>query len=166
MKSFVRFLAVALLTIPLVSTQDVAAQSVDGPAGSTAYVTVSQNRELSGAVAELTELDVSTSFGEVKVPVAKIDGIKMNVSGDGAAVIAFANGDMLTGKVQLDTIKLNTEWGTAHINANKIETITFDKNGRFFADNTSGSSGWRFTKSQPIMSSSGGSSNLMTTPRN
>ena len=166
MKSFAKALAVAVLATPFLMTGFAAAQSVDGPADSVVFVTVAQNREISGAIVELNEIDVATSFGEVKVPMAKIDGIKMNVGADGGAVLAFKNGDMLTGKVQLDKVQLKTDWGVAHVNSDKIETITFDKNARFYADQTSGSSGWRFTKSRPVSAPRNGNQNLMTTPRN
>ena len=149
MNLFIKSLALALMLTP--ATMNFAsAQGVQGPAGSTVFVSVSPNRELTGSVVDLDELSVSTSFGEVKVPIAKIDGIKMNIGADNGAVLAFKNGDMLSGKVNLDTVKLKTDWGTAHINADQIETITTDKNARFFTDQTTGGSGWRFTKAQPV----------------
>ena len=142
-------LALALMLTPATMNY-AAAQSVQGPAGGQVIVSVSQNRELTGAITELDELSVTTSFGEVKVPMAKIDGIKMNIGNDKKAVLAFKNGDMLSGMVNLDKVQLKTDWGTAHIDAAQIETITSDKNARFFTDNTTGGSGWRFTKAQPV----------------
>ena len=149
MNLFIKSLALALMLTP--ATMNFAsAQDVEGPADSVVFVSVSQNRELTGSVLELGELNVSTSFGEVKVPMNKIDGIKMNIGNDNGAVIAFKNGDMLSGKINLDKVQLKTDWGTAHIDAAQIETITTDKNARFFTDNTTGGSGWRFTKAQPV----------------
>ena len=148
MSYFFKSLALALMLTP--ATMNLAAaQSVQGPANGTVIVSVNQNRELTGSI-ELEELSVTTSFGEVKVPMAKIDGIKMNIGNDNKAVLAFKNGDMLSGKVNLDKVQLKTDWGTAHIDAAQIETITSDKNARFFTDNTTGGSGWRFTKAQPV----------------
>jgi hypothetical protein len=149
MSYFFKSLALALMLTPA-TMNFAAAQSVEGPAGSAMIVSVSQNRELTGSITELDELSVSTSFGEVKVPMAKIDGIKMNIGNDNGAVLAFKNGDMLSGKINLDKIQLKTDWGTAHIDAAQIETITSDKNARFFTDNSSGGSGWRFTKARPV----------------
>ena len=149
MTYFFKSLALALMLTPA-TMNFAAAQSVEGPAGSTVIVSVSQNRELTGSISALDELNVSTSFGEVKVPFAKIDGIKMNIGNDNGAVLAFKNGDMLSGKINLDKIQLKTDWGTAHIDAAQIETITNDKNARFFNDNSSGGSGWRFTKARPV----------------
>ena len=149
MKRFIQSLALALLLTPFVGSF-AAAQSVAGPADSVVYVQVEPNRELTGSIVELAELSVTTSFGEVKVPLSKVDGVKMNIGNDNSAVLAFKNGDMLTGKVTLDKVQLKTDWGTAHINTSKIKMISTDKNARFFTDQTSGSSGWRFTKAQPV----------------
>lgn len=132
------FVLCGLMAIPTV------AQEIEGPLGQIVYVTVSQNRELSGTLLDITEIKVSTSFGDVQIPVAKIDGIKMHADANDAAVIAFKNGDLVTGKVTLETVKLKTEWGTAHVNTSQIEQITTSKNAKFFPD--SSTKGWRFSK--------------------
>jgi len=153
MSYFFKSLALALMLTPA-TMNFAAAQAVEGPAGSSVIVKVSQNRQLTGAITALDELNVSTSFGEVKVPMAKIDGIKMNIGNGKDAVLAFKNGDMLSGKINLDKVQLKTDWGIAHVDAAQIETITSDKNARFYTDNTSGGSGWRFSKAPPVPASS------------
>jgi len=149
MSYFLKSLALALMLTPA-TINFAAAQAVEGPAGSSVIIKVSQNRELTGSITALDELNVSTSFGEVKVPMAKIDGIKMNIGNGNDAVLAFKNGDMLSGKVNLDKVQLKTAWGIAHIEAAQIQTITSDKNARFYNDNTSGGSGWRFSKASAV----------------
>ena len=121
------------------------AQDVTGPEGAKIYVTVSQNREIAGTPVELTEIKVTTSFGEVSIPLAKIDGIKMHADSADSSVIAFKNGDLVTGKVTLEVIKLKTDWGTAHINTAQIDTVTADRNSRFYSDSSGQAKGWRFT---------------------
>ena len=117
------------------------------------YVKINKDRDIEGVPVELTDIKVKTSFGEVAIPLAKIDGIKMNAAADGSAVIAFKNGDLVSGTVTLETIKLQTAWGHAHINTSKIETISADVNGRFYAEDAPGKGGWRFTKSPPVPAS-------------
>ena len=127
-----------------------AAQEMDGPSGSEVFVKVTQNREISGTPIDLTELKVTTSFGEVAIPMAKIDGIKMHADGNDSSVIAFKNGDLVTGKVELETIKLKTDWGTAHVNTSQIEQITSEQSARFFSDSSgAGAKSWRFQKTPP-----------------
>ncbi len=159
MKTFLRSLAVAALVAPmfcgLVVAQDdapatetqAAAPTVTAPAtGSVVYVKIEQAPDLEGAVVDLPTVTLTTSFGDVPVPVEKIDGIKMNADSDGTSVVAFKNGDLLTGTISMDTLKLRTNWGTAHIDASAIESVTMTPDGRFFMDNSGGVRSWRFSK--------------------
>jgi len=139
-------LSLALL-IATALTTFVSAQDVTGPSGAEVYVKVTQNREISGTPIDLAEIKVTTSFGEVAIPLAKIEGIKMHADGNDSSVIAFKNGDLVTGKIVLETVKLKTDWGTAHINTSQIEQITSDKNAAFYSDSSaSGAKAWKFQK--------------------
>ncbi len=106
------------------------------------YVKVDESTELQGQIIDVTDLKVTTAFGEVTIPFDKIEGIKMKANKD-QAVIAFINGDMVTGKVQMDELHLKTSWGKAHINASSIDAISGSQFGSFFSDP---SGGWRFTR--------------------
>ena len=139
-------LIVALLAVPM-AIASVNAQELAAPVSGKVYVALERNNDLSGAIVDLEALKVETAFGSVSIPMAKIDGIKMHADAKDNAVIAFKNGDLVTGKVVLDTVKLKTEWGTAHINTDKIETITDSQNARFYSDTSTGKAVWRFTKS-------------------
>ena len=130
------------------------AQEVTGPdSGNDIYVRVTQNREISGTPMELTEIKVTTSFGEVAIPMAKVDGIKMHADSNDSAVIAFKNGDLVTGKVTLDVIKLKTDWGVAHVNTAHVEQVTTTKGANFYPDNSGGAKGWRFSRTTPAAQS-------------
>lgn len=131
-------------------TSFASAQEMTGPSGAEVFVKVTQNREISGTPIDLTELKVTTSFGAVDIPMAKIDGIKMHADGNDSSVIAFKNGDLVTGTVELETVKLKTDWGTAHINTSQIEQITSDQSARFFSDASgTGAKAWRFQRTAP-----------------
>jgi hypothetical protein len=123
------------------------AQELAGPNNSAVFVKVSKNRELSGDIVALTDMKIQTSFGEVSIPLEKIDGIKMHADADDSAVIAFKNGDLVTGKILLEKLQLKTEWGTAHILTEKIETVMTSSTAKFFSDTTGGRQSWRFSKS-------------------
>jgi len=157
MSVFVTRFALALLLAASFTTF-ASAQEVNGPSGSEVFVRVTQNREISGTPIDLAEIKVTTSFGEVAIPLAKIDGIKMHADGNDSSVIAFKNGDLVTGKVNLEVIKLKTDWGTAHINTTQIEQVTANKNARFYSDANpvGGAKSWRFQNNPTT---------LPTTPR-
>lgn len=140
-KVLVRLSLALMLTISTLSV----ASAQEGPDGSKVYVKVSQNREISGTPVDLAEVKVTTSFGEVAIPLAKIDGIKMHADANDSAVIAFKNGDLVTGKITLEKIVLKTDWGTAHVDTTQIETVTNNRNARFFSDGSGVNKSWRFT---------------------
>ncbi len=140
------------------------AQEVTGPEGAKVYVRVSQNREIAGTPVELTEIKVTTSFGEVAIPLAKIDGIKMHADAADSSVIAFKNGDLVTGKITLDVIKLKTDWGVAHVNTSQIESVAYDRNARFYSDASGDAKGWRFSKATPQPQPSANGSSFSVSP--
>lgn len=128
----------------------VSAQETDKSDEGRVYVKVTQNRELLGIPIELANLKVTTSFGEVSIPMEKIVGIKLHVGDDDTAVIAFKNGDLVTGVVKLESLSLKTAWGKAHVNLEQIETITINRNARFIPESGNGSKGWRFSSGVPV----------------
>jgi len=152
MKTILTRLTFALMLTSFLFSGFATAQELAGPSDAgKIFVKVKGNREISGIPAGLTEVKVTTSFGEVAVPLAKIDGIKMKIDNQGNSVIAFKNGDMITGKITLKTVNLKTDWGQANINTEMIEMISLDKNGRFYQESGAGSKGsWRFSKAPPV----------------
>ena len=124
------------------------AQDVDQAASGVVYVTVIGNTQISGVVEGLEAIKLNTSFGDIQIPLGKIDGVKMNADGKSGAVVAFSNGDIVTGNLALQKVTVRTDWGKAHINTNAIQTMMSSKNSRFVSDG-SGSGGWRFNRAQP-----------------
>lgn len=118
--------------------------------GTVLYVNLSQDRELTGTLVEMQDMKVTTSFGEVAIPFEKIDGIKLHADANDASVIAFKNGDLITGKVVLDQVRLKTDWGAAHVNTTQIDSMTTTANAKFFSETTNGKRKWRFSKSSPV----------------
>ena len=147
MTKLLKKVAIAAMLTPFLLGSFASAQEVAGPDGGTVlYVNLSQDRELSGSLVEMADMKVTTSFGEVAIPFSKIDGIKLHADASDASVIAFKNGDLITGKVVLDQVKLKTDWGAAHVNTTQIESVTTTKNAKFFSDLTNGKRKWRFSK--------------------
>lgn len=142
-------MAIAALMTPFLMASNVSAQDdvaePSGP-GTVLYVNLSQDRELTGTLVEMQDMKVTTSFGEVSIPFEKIDGIKLHADANDASVIAFKNGDLITGKVVLEQVKLKTDWGAAHVNTTQIDSVTTLENAKFFSDNTNGKRKWRFSK--------------------
>jgi len=155
MKTLIKTLAVAALMTPFLMASTASAQEdIADPTGSgtVLYVNLSQDRELTGTLVEMQDMKVTTSFGEVAIPFEKIDGIKLHADANDSSVIAFKNGDLITGKVVLDQVKLKTDWGAAHVNTTQIDSVTTLENAKFFSDNTGGKRKWRFSKASDVRS--------------
>ena len=149
MKSTFKLMAIAALMTPFLMLSTASAQDdvaePSGP-GTVLYVNLSQDRELTGTLVEMQDMKVTTSFGDVSIPFEKIDGIKLHADANDSSVIAFKNGDLITGKVVLEQVKLKTDWGAAHVNTTQIDSLTTLENAKFFSDNTNGRRKWRFSK--------------------
>lgn len=141
-------ISIALLMLACVCPT-VSAQEEDNAKEGLLYIKVTGNREIFGTPVELDTLKVTTSFGEVSIPTEKISGIKLHVGDDDSAVIAFKNGDLITGLVKLESVSLKTSWGKAHVNLKQIQTMTTNRNARFIKSDGTGSKGWRFSNGIP-----------------
>lgn len=144
--AFSRISLAVLLTVCLANV--VVSQTGDFAKPGEIYLKVTQDREIVGAPIAFNEINVATSFGDVTIPLAKIEGIKLHADEQDNAVIAFKNGDLVTGKISLDVIQVKTQWGTAHVKTPKINMLTMTPNAVFYADAKAG--GWRFKKASPI----------------
>ena len=112
------------------------------------FINLAKGKNLVGQVLELETLKVETNFGPVSIPMAKVEGIRLHADKDDSAVIAFANGDIVTGKIDLSELQIKTDWGKAYIKTEYIVSLTADKNGSFYNDKSAG--GWRFSKASAV----------------
>ena len=137
------FLGKCALFALLVTLQSSVANAQDS--SRTFYVSIVQEAtQISGELIGISEFQVETTFGQVTMPIAKIEAVRMQADGDGKAVIALTNGDMVSGKITLDELHVKTNWGKAHIKSASIESFSADQLGRFYTDPTAG--GWRYSR--------------------
>lgn len=110
------------------------------------FIDLEQNQKIEGVAVDLQKLKITTGFGDVAVPLDKIDGIRLNAMEDGTAVIAFKNGDILTGVVHLNDLKIKTGWGFGTINIAYIDQISVTQGASFSSTNNGGKRTWSFTR--------------------
>lgn len=113
-------------------------------------VQITGNTELKGTITGLSELKLQTKFGQVTIPLSEIEGAKMHADEKDACVVAFKNGDIVTGAVALDKISIATEWGDANIRIENIETVLVNQKGSFFKDSAQGKTYWRFSETRAV----------------
>ena len=115
-------------------------------AASTMKVKLRGDMELSGTPADLDVVPVNSLFGEAKLPLHTVAGIRFAQNADEQTVIVLQNGDVITGEPNLETIKVVSEWGEANINMSYIESITFRSDLAWAPVNTGSGQRWRLQR--------------------
>ena len=110
--------AVATATSPRAS-----AASISKTGLLTVTVDMLGGQKLTGTLTEITELPIRSSFGEVKVPLSQVAGVKLASADDPSTTIVLKNGDSVTGATDLQTVSIDTEWGSAKINGSSITSL-------------------------------------------
>lgn len=100
------------------------------------FIRLSDTKRMAGKVEGLTEFKLTTSFGEVVIPMSEIAGIRFHTTSDDKAVIILNNGDALTGVPTVPAIELITDWGKADIEPQFIQSLTSTSTARFRQQNT------------------------------
>ena len=80
-------------------------------------------QKIVGAWTDLTELPFKGSVGEFKVLLNQVAGIKLASADDPSTTVVFKNGDSITGVADLQSVSVDTEWGSAKINASSITSL-------------------------------------------
>jgi hypothetical protein len=106
------------------------------------FIRLSDVKSLAGELDEITEITMTTKFGDVTIPMEQIAGIKLHTDEDDSAVVVMVDGDVLTGVPSLPTLQLSTDWGKAEINPEAVQSITTTSNSKFSRQNTDFGTRW------------------------
>ncbi len=134
------------IAVPAFAQDEDLLQTEEPEGGINFFIDLSQNQEIEGIAVDIQKLKITTGFGDVSVPLDKIDGIRLNAIEGGTAVIAFKNGDILTGVLHLNDLKIKTGWGFGTINLAYIDQISVTKGASFSSTTTNGKRNWSFTR--------------------
>ena len=80
---------------------------------------------INGTLVDLVEMPLRTVFGEAKVPLSEVAGIKMAGEGAATTTLVLHNGDSVTGATNLSEVTVQTDWGKAVINGPNVASILF-----------------------------------------
>ena len=142
----VLFLALGMLITPAwAQEQDTNANSAATDV-STIKIKLRGNMELSGTPIDLETITVNSLFGEAKLPLHTVAGVRFAQSSDEQTTVVLQNGDVITGELGIDSLKLVSEWGQATVNIPHIETIVFRNDLAWTPVNTGSGTRWRLTK--------------------
>ena len=177
MRASNRFLLCALVTAgpncSFLDAQDkeatATATKVRAPAASipkmgplTVTVEMLGGQKITGTLTEITELPIRSSFGEVKVPLSQVAGVKLASAEDPSTTIILKNGDSVTGATDLQTVSVDTEWGSAKINGSSITSLLLLPDYKWTS--ASGISGKRWSLQDVKTASGSGIPGTLTTP--
>ena len=107
-------------------------------------IELTKSRRITGELGSLTSVTLGTKFGEANIPLAEVDGVKLHVDENDSCVVAFKNGDVVTGQLKLEALEISTDWGSANVKLASVETILMNKRGSFYQDSADGKNRWRF----------------------
>jgi len=142
-----------VLMLGLFVTPSIWAQGEEQDTDAASSVTVSMmkiklrgNMELSGTPIDLEDVTVNTLFGEAKLPLHTVAGVRFAQKADEQTTVVLQNGDVITGELGMESVKLVAEWGEATVNIPHIETIVFRSDLAWTPVNTGSGTRWRLTK--------------------
>lgn len=126
--------------------KDSDAVDADAVAASTMKIKLRGDMELSGTPIDLETITVNSLFGEAKLPMHTVAGVRFAQKADEQTTIVLQNGDVITGELGMESLKLVSEWGEATVNIPHIETIVFRSDLAWTPVNTGNGTRWRLTK--------------------
>jgi hypothetical protein len=100
-------------------------------------LTLSDGTRLVGKPSDLEELAFTTEYGELKVPIAKIDGLRFSDypggGGEHACGVHFTNGDVLSARLQLKSLKLDTLVGDVDVECRHVRSMVMSTDEKMWA---------------------------------
>ena len=81
--------------------------------------------KLSGTLMDTTALEMRTSFGVASIPLSEVAGIRFASAENASTTVVMLNGDSITGATDVKRVTIETEWGTAAINGQNVESLLF-----------------------------------------
>ena len=106
------------------------------------FIRMKDAKVMAGNVDGFDQLTLESSFGPVTIPMTEIAGIKFHSDSKDSAVAVLNNGDTVTGKPNVPTIMLETDWGKAEIEPEFIESLTTGSTARFLQETGDFGSRW------------------------
>ena len=98
---------------------------------------------LRGQLISTPQVSVTTSFGDVTVPLSEVAGIKVASSSNPTTTVVLHNGDSITGACDIGRIDLKTQWGRAEVEGTSINTILFVEGVSWISDEALGGKRWQ-----------------------
>ena len=116
--------------------------------GGAMKMTLQNKLELSGTPVDLEAIEMSSLFGEAKIPLHTIAGIRFAQGPEEQTTVVLLNGDALTGDINLADINFVSDWGEAKVNVAHVVSVVFRDDLAWSGVATPNGKRWRLTKMQ------------------
>jgi hypothetical protein len=144
------FLAFAVVLFVFATEAGAQEEKAEGKiVSNTMKMTLRNQLELSGSPVDVENIQLNSLFGETKIPLHTIAGIRFAQEGNEQTTVVLLNGDALTGDVNLPEIGIVSDWGEATVNGAHLVSVVFRDDLAWSAVNTPNGRRWRLTKIQP-----------------
>ncbi len=151
-------LGVLLTAMPSVAQQEQQSTASDQAAAGLMKMTLRNQLELSGSPVKIDSIELNSLFGNAKIPLHTIAGIRFAQGANEQTTVVLLNGDALTGDVNLPELSFVSDWGEAVVNGSHLVSVVFRDDLAWSSVNTPNGRRWRLTKVQPGM-------NMQSNPR-
>jgi hypothetical protein len=145
---FVAIAAAFFLCVTSASAQDADSPPSERTIGGSMKMMLQNKLELSGSPVNLEAIGMSSLFGEAKIPLHTIAGIRFAQGADEQTTVVLLNGDALTGDVNLSDIQFVSDWGEAKVSVAHLVSIVFRDDLAWSGVATPNGKRWRLTKLQ------------------
>lgn len=113
------------------------------------FVRLGDDQFMAGTLNGFDQIDLTTQFGNVSIPMSYVVGIKFHTSSDDSAIVILTNGDSITGVPAIPVVTLLTDWGQADIDAKSIQSLTTTPEAKFAQQKTDFGVRWVLQKGDP-----------------
>ena len=78
---------------------------------------------IAGTLVDNAQVSIKSAFGEAKIPMSQVAGIRFASAEDATTTVVMLNGDSITGATTINTVTVDTEWGQAKINGSAVQSL-------------------------------------------
>jgi hypothetical protein len=112
-------------------------------------VVLTKGTQITGAFLDSRELPLQTAFGEVKISLSEVAGVRFAREGSPATTVVLHNGDSVTGATDLTAVHVETEWGRAMVHGPNVSAVLFARGVKWVSEKDLTGTRWKLTSIPP-----------------
>ena len=118
---------------------------------------------LEGSPVGIESIQMASLFGEAKIPLHTIAGIRFSQKATEQSTVVLLNGDALTGELAMTELKCIADWGQAAVNVGHIVSVVFRPDLTWSSVPTPSGDRWQLKKTSGTVINGAGNGGTRTT---